>query len=231
MKHMTNWLCAELPRRLAPPGFNADYLCAPLPHAPAPSAPPAPAPLTCSHLCRSYSRHLPQGSVGRLLIAAVLPRLARRRQQPVKPVGSLLQRPQEREAARPAARGAHVGAHMPPMFDRLQSSYADVRHEMNTMRDKYPKSRILFIAGDGLSLMRMNHLLASEPEEFLDQSPAVVPIQGAGLGSCPIDRRATCVFSLVTDCLLLVFGSLFQVNCMAFSTACTASGDFSGPSS
>eukprot|EP00964_Phaeocystis_antarctica_P165302 scaffold145085_cov148-Phaeocystis_antarctica.AAC.1 len=26
MKHMTNWLCAEIPRRLAPPGFNADYL-------------------------------------------------------------------------------------------------------------------------------------------------------------------------------------------------------------
>ena len=56
--------------------------------------------------------------------------------------------------------------------------YEDVRHEMRVMREKYPSSRILFIAGDGLSLMRMNHLLASEYDEFLDQSPAVVPIQG-----------------------------------------------------
>ena len=31
MKHMTNWLCAEIPRRLARPNFNADYLCRPLP--------------------------------------------------------------------------------------------------------------------------------------------------------------------------------------------------------
>lgn len=117
------------------------------------------------------------------------------------------------------------------MFDRLQSSYGDVRHEMTTMRNKYPKSRILFIAGDGLSLMRMNHLLASAPDEFLDQSPAVVPIQGAGSGSCPTNRHAKSVFSLFIDCLLLLFGSLYQANCMAFSTACIASGDSSGPSS
>ena len=31
--------------------------------------------------------------------------------------------------------------------------YEDVRHEMRVMREKYPSSRILFIAGDGLSLM------------------------------------------------------------------------------
>ena len=37
------------------------------------------------------------------------------------------------------------------MYDRLQSKYEDVRHEMNTMRAKYPKSRLIFIAGDGLS--------------------------------------------------------------------------------
>ena len=27
LKHMTNWLVAELPRKLATPGFNADYIC------------------------------------------------------------------------------------------------------------------------------------------------------------------------------------------------------------
>ena len=60
---------------------------------------------------------------------------------------------------------------------------------MRVMREKYPSSRILFIAGDGLSLMRMNHLLASEYDEFLDQSPAVVPIQG---GMRPLPCHLPC---------------------------------------
>ena len=235
MKHMTNWLCAELPRRLAPPSFNADYLCAPLPHAPARSAPPLPLPYSLAPIFAAVTRGIfrKDRSAGYFSRQFYLdsPAVANNRSSRwgrffnALKSGRLLDRP------RVAPTWVPHKEYMPPMFDRLQSSYADVRHEMNTMRDKYPKSRILFIAGDGLSLMRMNHLLASEPDEFLDQSPAVVPIQGAGLGSCPIDRRATCVFSRVTDCLLLVFGTLFQVNCMAFSTACTASGDFSGPSS
>ena len=66
-----------------------------------------------------------------------------------------------------------------PIFDRLQSSYDDVRFEVNTMRQKFPAAKILFLAGDGLALMRLNHLLCSCPDEFLDSTPAVVPIQGA----------------------------------------------------
>ena len=38
--------------------------------------------------------------------------------------------------------------------------------------------KLLFLAGDGLTLMRMNHLLASEPDVWLDQTPVIVPIQG-----------------------------------------------------
>ena len=244
MKHMTNWLCAEIPRRLAPPGFNADYLCTPLPRARARSAPPPPCPCpapthslrllslcptfaavtrgifrndrSCGYFSRQFYLDSPAVANNRAARWARFFNALRS--------GRLLQRP------RVAPTWAPHKEYMPPMFDRLQSSYDDVRHEMNTMRAKYPKSRILFIAGDGLSLMRMNHLLASEPDVFLDQSPAVVPIQGDGSGSCPTNRHATRVFSLLIDCLLLV-GSLFQENCMAFSTVCIASGDFSGPSS
>ena len=84
--------------------------------------------------------------------------------------------------------------YMPPMYDRLQSKYEDVRHEMNTMRAKYPKSRLIFIAGDGLSLMRMNHLIANQPDVYLDQSPAVIPPSRA---SCTASSTA-CIASTVS---------------------------------
>ena len=66
----------------------------------------------------------------------------------------------------------------PPIFDRLQSSYEDVRFELDTMRNKLSGYRFLFAAGDGLSLMRMNHLLKMEPDKYFDQSPAIIPVQG-----------------------------------------------------
>ena len=65
-----------------------------------------------------------------------------------------------------------------PVWDRLQSSYDDVRFEMNKMRAAFPNLKILFIAGDGLSLMRMNHLLKHEHDFYLDSSPATIPVQG-----------------------------------------------------
>ena len=58
-----------------------------------------------------------------------------------------------------------------PMHGRLQSSYDDVRHEMAEMRDVFKHLKNLFIAGDGLSLMRMNHLLAAEADLWLNESP------------------------------------------------------------
>ena len=86
--------------------------------------------------------------------------------------GRLLERPRVAPTWEPRKE------YMPPMYDRLQSKYDDVAHEMNTMRAKYPKSRLIFIAGDGLSLQRMNHLIAHQPDVYIYQSPAVVPIQG-----------------------------------------------------
>ena len=75
-----------------------------------------------------------------------------------------------------------------PMWDKLQSSYADVEHELRVMcgREPPPKPpgqfrgyKILFVAGDGLALMRMNHLLANKCDVFINQTPVVIPIQGA----------------------------------------------------
>ena len=64
------------------------------------------------------------------------------------------------------------------MFGVLQSSYKDVEHELNEMRKMHMNESVLFVAGDGLALMRMNHLLASKPDIYFDQTPFVVPVQG-----------------------------------------------------
>ena len=110
-----------------------------------------------------------------------------------------------------------------PIFDRLQSSYEDVRAEMDAVRDKFKSERITFLAGDGLSLMRINHILANEPDVYLDQSPAIVPIQGADHGP----YRLTC--SLEVVCPLRYF---CQVSTrMAYSMGCIVSGASSAPSS
>ena len=86
--------------------------------------------------------------------------------------GSLLDRPQV-----PPLWSPHKVYHE-PMFDRLQSSYADVEYELNVMRNAYLSESILFVAGDGLALMRLNHLLAEKPELYFDQTPFIVPVQG-----------------------------------------------------
>ena len=64
------------------------------------------------------------------------------------------------------------------MFDVLQSSYADVEHELNVMRNAFIKESVLFVAGDGLALMRLNHLLAAKPELYFDTAPFIIPVQG-----------------------------------------------------
>ena len=68
-----------------------------------------------------------------------------------------------------------------PMFGRLQSSYADVEHELNVMRSEHTNESVLFVAGDGLALMRMNHILASKADVYFEQTPFVIPVQG----ECP----------------------------------------------
>jgi hypothetical protein len=67
-----------------------------------------------------------------------------------------------------------------PVFDRLQGSYDDVREELRAFRRSphHRGSMITFLGLDGLSCMRVNHLLRNEPDEFLYTSPACIPLQG-----------------------------------------------------
>ena len=71
------------------------------------------------------------------------------------------------------------------MPDRLQSGYEDVEHELQVMTKHARESGVgvLFVAGDGLALMRLNHLLASKRDLYIDQTPVVIPIQGTQCGA------------------------------------------------
>lgn len=73
---------------------------------------------------------------------------------------------------------AHIEYESPPMWNVLQSSYEDVEAELNHMRSKHLDKFILFVGGDGLSVIRMNHLLLKHPELYLDSAPLIIPVQG-----------------------------------------------------
>lgn len=172
-KHMTNWLTCTVPRSLAPPGFNARSLCAPA--APARS---------CAHLLlcavtNGYFRNdLSLGTFSRQFYfnnpAVAAGRKSRwfRSMLAVKN-GTHMNRPDTLPLWEP-----HMVYH-PAIFDRLQSSYADVEHEMNVVRNAYPSAKFLFGAGDGLSLMRVNHVLANKPDVYLWSTPVYIPMQGS----------------------------------------------------
>jgi hypothetical protein len=68
--------------------------------------------------------------------------------------GRLLDRPQVAPTWTP------YKVYQEPMFGRLQSSYDDVEYELSTMTSDCKGCAIMFAAGDGLALMRLNHLLA-----------------------------------------------------------------------
>ena len=73
------------------------------------------------------------------------------------------------------------------MFDVLQSSYADVEHEMQVMTAwarEEGSQQIIFMAGDGLAIMRLNHILANKPDMYIDMAPLVIPIQGIVFWRC-----------------------------------------------
>ena len=67
-----------------------------------------------------------------------------------------------------------------PMWGVLQSSNAHVTFEMNTMRrsKRCKSTQVMIAGGDGLSVHRENHNIATDPETFLDMAPAVVPMLG-----------------------------------------------------
>lgn len=102
--------------------------------------------------------------------------------------GTMLDRPQVAPLWQP-----HKIYH-PPMWDVLQSSYADVEHEMRTMCGLEPpppappgpfkSEQIMFCAGDGLALMRLNHLLHNKSDVYVDMTPMIIPIQGERMCMC-----------------------------------------------
>ena len=86
-----------------------------------------------------------------------------------------------------------------PMYGVLQSSYQDVELELRVMcgrpavcgtppapytdhdpdyPTKFRSCKIMFVAGDGLALMRLNHLLANKPDVYIDQTPLIIPTSG-----------------------------------------------------
>ena len=87
--------------------------------------------------------------------------------------GRLLDRPNVLPRWRPHK------TYQPPMFGRLQSSYDDVEYEITEITKACSDQHILFLAGDGLALMRLNHLLALKPDQYIDQTPVVIPVQGS----------------------------------------------------
>ena len=88
--------------------------------------------------------------------------------------GRLLERPSTASLWQPHK------LYQPQMPDRLQSGYDDVEHELVVMTQfaSEHKVSILFVAGDGLALMRLNHLLKNKRDLYIDTSPLVIPIQG-----------------------------------------------------
>jgi hypothetical protein len=105
--------------------------------------------------------------------------------------GRLLERPSNPPKWRP------YKVYQPPLMGRLQSSYDDVEYELREMTKVHKKDSILFVAGDGLALMRLNHLLKAKPDEFLDTTPCIIPIQGEFC--CTTIKLYS---QLIPDCLL-----------------------------
>ena len=156
LKNMTNWFSCVPPRSLAPPGYDEEAIfMRGIFHG---------SNLSLSQFCRSFYLDHHEIASNR---SSRWTRIMRQIQN-----GKHLDRPSVPPTWTPRK------VYHDPVFDKLQSSYDDVRQELNIMRAALPNKKILFVAGDGLSLMRLNHLLAQEPDVYLDQTPVVVPIQG-----------------------------------------------------
>ena len=154
-KNMTNWFHCSVPRHLAPPGFDADEIF---------KRGMFRRDLSLSHFSRSF--YLDSVDVAHNRSHRWTKWLNAIRN------GTFLQRPPVPPTWKPHK------VYEPPIFDRLQSSYEDVEFEIKTMRNALPNCRFFFTAGDGLTLMRENHLIAQKPDEYLDSTPVIIPVQG-----------------------------------------------------
>lgn len=155
LKHMTNWFHVSLPRHLAPPTFSAHQIF---------TGGMFRNDLSLTRFCRRFYLNSPDVAANR---SARWGRFLGAIQN-----GVHLERPAVRPTWKPRKEYER------PVFDKLQSSYDDVRYEMNTIRNKFPHLKFVFLAGDGLTLQRINHLLAMTPEMYIHSTPAIIPVQG-----------------------------------------------------
>jgi hypothetical protein len=67
-----------------------------------------------------------------------------------------------------------------PIFDHLQSSYADVNFEVDLMRasQHHKYSDCIQLGGDGLTYMRLIHRLSQDPRRYLETKPVIIPRLG-----------------------------------------------------
>ena len=159
-KDMTNWLWTQPPRSLAPATLDVHHLCR----------------LGCSgifrtdlslsHFCRLFYLDSPAVKANRSSRWTKFFLEARN--------GTLLDRPRVKPTWKPHKH------YEPPIFDKLQSSTQHVREELDEMRHtlKGKGISIFFAAGDGLALMRVNHVLRQHHDVYLDQTPVTIPLQG-----------------------------------------------------
>lgn len=188
MLHMTNWGSFVIPAMLASPNFDANVLCKFIVRRES---------VGCRPL-HVYSFNMCANSVC-VCVCAVTGR------DPFRPISMagftakfLISNPEVlankrkrftdyllKSAAgilfeRPGVTPPYV-AHLTygdPIWGKLQSSYEDVEDELNEMREKHLDKRILFVGGDGLSILRMNHLLYQKPHLYIDSAPMIIPVQG-----------------------------------------------------
>jgi hypothetical protein len=76
-----------------------------------------------------------------------------------------------------------------------------VEYELSVMTRAHRALPFLFVAGrDGLSLMRINHLLANHPDKYIDQTPCVVSISNCAThGLQKIQNQKACVMCKVAN--------------------------------
>jgi hypothetical protein len=185
---MTNWFYTPVPQYLAPT-LDAKQLCESQPqppwclHSSRSPAPPVP------HTVKDgvFRRDLSLRKFARQFYLHDARLVSNRKERWVRFMraarnAELLQRP-----AYTAEWTPHK-VYMPPIWGALQSSYDDVELELRRMsgvpegpgkpRGPLAEMQILFVAGDGLALMRLNHLLANKRDLYIDQTPLIIPIQG-----------------------------------------------------
>ena len=65
-----------------------------------------------------------------------------------------------------------------PVYHCLTAKYADIDTTLDRLRIHNSGKMFLFVGGDGQTIMRINHLLAMQPDVYLDQTPVIIPVQG-----------------------------------------------------